>query len=142
MSVTDDPIYRSGPNPVHGVLLAGTIPLFLGTLLSDIAYWSTYQIQWSNFASWLNVGGLLFAGLALLCAILGLFRSDNRNRDSLVYILVLLATWILGFLNALFHARDAWAMMPAALILSVIVFLLALAATSVGFVCYRQRVIR
>lgn len=43
--------YRSTPNPLHATLLAGTVPLFLGALLSDIAYYRSYHIQWSNFAS-------------------------------------------------------------------------------------------
>src|SRR3546814_2173755 len=37
--------------PMHAILLAGTVPLFLGAMLSDIAYASSYQVQWTNFAS-------------------------------------------------------------------------------------------
>ena len=44
-------------HPLHAALLAGTVPLFLGALLNDIAYAKTYQIQWSNFASWLIAEG-------------------------------------------------------------------------------------
>ena len=40
-----------------------------------------------------------------------------------------LATWIVGFFNALMHARDAWASMPGGLVLSVITFVLACVAT-------------
>src|SRR3546814_1099584 len=65
-------------HPVHAVLLAGTVPLFLGTLLSDWAYWSTYEVQWINFASWLVVGALLFAGYALLWAVIDFFREIGR----------------------------------------------------------------
>ena len=61
-------------HPVHAVLLASTLPLFLGALLSDWAYSSTYQIQWTNFASWQVAGGLVFTGLALLWAIIDSFR--------------------------------------------------------------------
>jgi len=114
-------------HPLHAVLLAGTIPLFLGALLSDIAYAQGYQIQWINFASWLIVGGLVFGGFALLYAIVDLFRTERDGR-SVAYSLVLLATWILGFINALVHARDAWASMPTGLVLSVVVTLLACAA--------------
>ena len=53
-------------HPVHAVLLAGTVPLFLGAMLSDIAYSASYEIQWSNFASWLIVGGLVFGGAVRL----------------------------------------------------------------------------
>lgn len=117
---------------MHAVLLAGTIPLFLGAMLSDITYANTYHIQWSTFASWLIVGGLVFGGLALLWAVIDLFRVGSRRRRSLVYLLVLLLTWGLGFINALVHARDAWGSMPDGLVLSVIVTVLACVAAGIG----------
>jgi uncharacterized membrane protein len=112
--------------------LAGTIPLFLGVLLSDMAYASSHEIQWKNFASWLIVGGLVFGGFALLWAFIGLFRA-GRGRWSVLYFLLLLAVWVLGFINALVHAKDAWASMPESLILSAIVAALVLAANGFGF---------
>jgi uncharacterized membrane protein len=115
------------------VLLAGMLPLFLGALLSDYAYSSSFEIQWKNFSSWLIVGGLVFAGFTLLWALIELFRADRRASRPMLYFGVLLATWVLGFVNALVHAKDAWASMPAALVLSVIVALLAFAATWLGF---------
>ena len=133
MTVTADRTYPITLHPVHAILLAGTLPLFLGATLSDIAYATSYHIQWSNFASWLIAGALVFTGLALLCAIIGLFRTGRRDARALIYVLLLLATWVLGFINALVHARDAWAMMPTGLILSVIVTALACAATAAGF---------
>ena len=123
-------------HPVHAVLLAGTIPLFLGAMLSDIAYASSFQVQWTNFASWLIAGGLVFGGLALLCALAGLFRADRGRRRGL-YVVLLLATWILGFVNALIHAKDAWGSMPAGLVVSVVVTVMACAATWLGFVGLR-----
>jgi uncharacterized membrane protein len=128
-------------HPVHAALLAGTIPLFLGVLLSDIAYAASYEQQWKNFASWLIVGGLVFGGLALLWALLGLFRSDQRGGLSTLYFVLLLATWILGFVNALVHAKDAWATMPEGLILSATVAALAIAATAGGFLILRAEVL-
>jgi uncharacterized membrane protein len=109
------------------------LPLFLGGLLSDLAYSSSYQIEWSNFASWLIAGGLVFGGLALLWSIIDLVRADRRGGHLLLYTLLLIATWVLGFFNSLTHARDAWATMPTGLVLSVIVVLLALASTWIGF---------
>lgn len=133
MAVNDDRLVKSRLHPVHAMLLSGTIPLFLGGLLSDLAYSSSYQIMWSLFASWLIAGGLLFGGLALLWAIINLARADRRGHYSLLYTLLLLATWVVGFFNSLEHAKDAWAAMPLGLILSVIVVLLAIASTWVGF---------
>lgn len=129
MAVTADRTPRRGLHPIHAVLLAGTIPLFLGALLSDFAYSSSYEIQWNNFASWLIAGGLIFGGLVLLWAVVDLFRADRSGKKTLVYMLILLAGWGLGFINALIHARDAWASMPTGLVLSVIVTVLFCIAT-------------
>ena len=129
-----DRTYQSGLNPFHAILLAGTIPLFLGAAISDYAYSVSYQIQWSNFASWLIAGGLVVAGLALACAVVGLFlHADRRRKMPLVNLGLMLVTWILGFINALIHARDAWAMMPTGFILSIIVTLLACVTTWISF---------
>ena len=64
--------HAPGIHPVHAVFIAGTIPLFAGALLSDIAYFRTYHIQWQNFASWLIAGGLVLTGVALVFALFGL----------------------------------------------------------------------
>jgi len=129
---------QSALHPVHAVLLASSLPLFLGALLSDWAYLRSFQVQWTNFASWLNAGALIFVGAALLWGVIDLLRADNRNgRAGAVYVGLLLATFVLGFINALVHAKDAWATMPMGLILSVLVFLLALATAWLGFSAYR-----
>lgn len=133
MIAKHDRIERRGLHPIHGVFLSGTIPLFLGGLVSDLAYSSSYQVQWSHFASWLIAGGLIFGGFALVWAIINLFRADHRGANSVLYALLLLATWVVGFLNSLIHAKDAWAVMPMGLILSVIVVLLACVSTWIGF---------
>lgn len=125
--------YRRSIHPLHAILLAGAVPLFLGVLLNDIAYSSSYQIQWKNFASWLLVGALVFSGLALLWGIVDLFRAERRGSGPLLYVLLVLATWVVGFINALVHAKDAWASMPTGLVLSVIAAVLILAATWLGF---------
>ncbi len=120
-------------NPLHAVLLAGTVPLFLGVLLADLAYSSTYEIQWKNFASWLLVGGLVFAGFTLLFAVIDLIRITPRPGRLIIYAVILLVLWVLGFINALVHASDAWASMPSALVLAWIVALMSIAATWMGF---------
>jgi len=119
-------------HPLHLLLLAGTVPLFLGVLFADIAYFNTYEVQWKNFASWLLVGGLLFGGLTALWALIALVRVGWRVRRGVVYLLLLLAAFALGLVNAFVHAADAWASMPGGLILSAIVTALVLAATWMG----------
>lgn len=133
MTATTHQTYPTALHPIHAILLAGTVPLFLGALLSDYAYSATYFIQWSLFASWLIAGGLVFAGLALLCAVVGLFRADRRRGRFLAYFFLLLVVCVAGFFNALVHARDAWGAMPLGFTLSIVVAVLACVATGIGF---------
>ena len=138
MTDTTYPVYRTTPSPLHATLLAGTVPLFLGGLFSDIAYYKTYQIQWSNFAAWLIAGALVFCGLALLFALVNLVRAEHKAGRPVLYFLLLLATFVLGLINAFEHAKDAWAVMPSGLILSVIVTVLAIVSTWTGLTNLRS----
>ena len=131
-AATVSPTYRDRPGPLHAILLAGAVPLFLGAFLSDLAYFKSYQIQWSNFASWLIAGGLLFSGLALLFSLINLIRAEHKSGQPLVYFVLLLVTWVLGLVNAFQHAKDAWAVMPSGLVLSAIVCLLIVMTAWVG----------
>ena len=139
MAITIESRYSSAIHPLHAVFLAGTVFLFLGAALSDAAYASSYEIQWNNFASWLIVGGLVCAGVALLFAIADLIRPHRRAQGVIAYAALLLITWVICFFNALMHARDAWASMPGGLVLSVIVTVLACVATWFGFAMPRIR---
>lgn len=127
-------------HPLHAILLAFPLSLFLGALVSDIAYFRSYEIQWANFAAWLNAGGLLGGGLALLWALINLFRGAMYRRGrGLAYIIVLLAAWGVGFVNALVHAKDAWATMPEGLYLSAVATALALVAAWIGYSGFREK---
>ncbi|WP_367599512.1 DUF2231 domain-containing protein [Pseudomonas fulva] len=132
MTVSDPTLYRCRPGPLHALLLAGTVPLFLGAMISDIAYYNSYQIQWSNFAAWLIAGGLVFCGLALLFALANLISARRKAGRPILYFLLLLVTWVLGLVNAFEHAKDAWAVMPSGLVLSVIVTVLAVVTAWLG----------
>ncbi len=132
MTTSTQLAYRHRPGPLHAIFLAGTVPLFLGALLSDIAYYQSYQIQWSNFAAWLIAGGLLFCGLALVFALINLIRAEHKGGRAVLYFLLLLVTWVLGLVNAFEHAKDAWAVMPTGLVMSVVVTVLSLVAAWIG----------
>jgi len=131
IAVVDRPPQRP-LHPVHAFFLAATVTLYLGALLSDLAYAMSYQVQWTNFASWLIAAGLLFGGVVLVFALVGLRHAYRRGRRNLLYAFIVLATWVLSFINALMHAKDAWGVMPEGLILSAIVFLLICVAAWMG----------
>lgn len=125
-------------HPLHAILLAFPFPLFLGALLSDLAYWASFQVQWANFSSWLIAGGLLVGAFVLLWALVNLFRRGAaRKRRPALYFVMLLAMWVLGLINAFVHAKDAWATMPEGLYLSAITTLLALVAAWIGYSGFR-----
>lgn len=119
-------------HPLFAFLLSAAVPLFAGALLSDITYGNSAEPQWANFASWLLVGAEVFTGLALLWALIALIFVRPRWGWVLLCFVLLLATFILGLIDNFHHARDAWAIMPAAPILSGITALLALLACAVG----------
>ena len=124
--------YAIAIHPVHATLLVAAVPLFLGGLLSDLAYSSNYQIQWSNFAAWLLAGAMVFTGFAFLWSVIDLVRTRSRGTGRILYTLALAAVFVVGLIDSFVHARDAWAVMPAGLALSVIVTLLAVGATWLG----------
>lgn len=58
---------RSGGtiHPVHTVLLASSLLLFLGAFPSDWDYYSTLAAQWIDFAVWTNTGAMVLLGATL-----------------------------------------------------------------------------
>jgi uncharacterized membrane protein len=140
VSATFAPALLRPLHPLHAILLAFPLPLFLGALLSDLAYWKSFHVQWANFSSWLIAGGLLVGGFVLLWALIDLVRSGTaRRRRAAIYFVVLLAMWVLGLVNAFVHGKDAFAIMPEALYLSAVVTLLALVSAWMGYSGYQSR---
>ena len=125
---------------MHALLVFSAFSLFLGALLSNWAYWASEQVQWTNFASWLTAGGLVFTGLALAWALLEhLLRRGGRGAHRWLYVLGLAACCVVGLLNSLVLAKDGWAAMPTALWLSGLVLLLITATGGLGVATLRSR---
>ena len=113
---------------LHGVFLAFPVALFSGGVAADMAYLRTAEMQWTNFSAWLNAFGLVFGGVVVLFALLGLIFARGKGWG-LIYFLVVAAMWIVGFVNAFKHSQDAWSSVGTlGLILSIITALLALIA--------------
>lgn len=117
-------------NPLAAMIFASPFSLFLGAVLCNWAYASTYQIQWTNFASWLVAGGLVFVGAALAWALVKALL--HRSKLNWIVVILAAATFVAGLLTALVLARDAWAAMPESQILCVLTLVLATAANWVA----------
>lgn len=137
MAVTAAASRPTAIHPLYAFLVAGAVPLFLGGLLSDLAYGSSAEIQWSNFAAWLLVGAMVFTGCALVWAFIALLRTGARRGRPLLSFVLLLALFAVGLIDSFVHARDAWAIMPAAPILSAIATALAALAAVAGLATLR-----
>jgi len=133
MLTATDPNPHARLHPAIAIPVAGMLPLFLGAVLSDWAYLRSEQVQWINFAAWLNAGAMVITGVALAATLVVGLMSRGSWRVWRISLALLAATFIIGLLAAFAHARDAFATMPDALVLSVIALLLALAATWVEF---------
>jgi uncharacterized membrane protein len=131
-------VYREPIHPLHAIFLAFPLPLYLSAWLSDLVYTKSFQVQWLNFSQWVMVGALLLGGFALLWSLVDLVRSRPADKGRhATYFVLLLVTFVLGFINELIHAKDAFATMPAGLYMSFIVTLFALGASWIGYSGFR-----
>ena len=105
------------------------IVCFVGTLVTDIAYWATANMQWANFSAWLLTIGLIasvFAGLAGAVDFLG-NRAIRRLRPAWIHLAGNVVALALSLVNILVHSRDAYtSVVPTGLILSALVVLILL----------------
>jgi uncharacterized membrane protein len=99
--------------------------LFAGVLIFDIIYFKTGYILWVKGAAWLVTFGLLFAiipqliNLALVWFGKRRVRSSNQVLNFWLNVVAIVAALI----NAFVHSRDAYAVMPAGVWLSVVTVL-------------------
>jgi uncharacterized membrane protein len=96
--------------------------LFVGTLIFDIIYAITDNVFWGKGAAWLVTVGLFFAiipRLINLCHVWVASRYPVTRIEKLDFWLNLLGI-VAAIVNAFVHSRDAYAMVPLNVILSVI----------------------
>lgn len=127
-------------HPVHGLLSAFPLAFFTGALVTDIAYAATAQMQWANFSVWLIAAGVAMGVLAAIAGIVDALVNRRhraharRSARSWPHSLGTLAMMVLAVVNGFIHSRDAWtSVVPAGLILSAIVAVLAIVTSWMGF---------
>lgn len=130
---------RSYGLPLHPIVLGLPFACFFAGMLTDIAYFQTYDIAWKNFSDWLIAGGMVLGALGAIVGIVDLLRPTVRAHRLLApYAIVYAVAMLLALLNNFIHSRDAFGAMPAGLILSVLTVLVLTAASVLGALLLRQ----
>lgn len=112
-----------GGQPIYSTLVQFPVVCFTLTLLTDIAYWRTFNLMWQNFSSWLLFAGLVFGALAVIVGIIdfAVRPAIRANRPAWPHVIGSVVVLVLALLNSLVHAGDGWtAIVPWGLTLSVI----------------------
>ncbi|MGE0213867.1 MAG: DUF2231 domain-containing protein [Parvibaculaceae bacterium] len=125
------PAPRYSARAILPMIVPFPVVCFIGTLLTDIAYWRTAEMQWTNFSAWLLAAGMLVSVLAVIAALVDLARKDlvPWRKPEWAYLVPLLVAMAISFVNSLIHTRDAWtSVVPTGLWLSaacVVVLIIA-----------------
>jgi len=124
----------SGPSRATVALYELFNPLptgfFAAAWIFDILYIKTFQIMWTDAASWLIAIGLLIAIIPRLIHLVQVFvtqRHRTSGAEKFHFWLWLVAI-VLAIFNAFVHSRDAYAVVPSGVILSTAVVILLLIA--------------
>ena len=135
---------RIGGHPIHPMLVSIPIACFVLTLLSDLAYAATANMQWANMSVWLLTVGLVVSIFVVLAGLIDFFgdRRIPRLRDAWIHGLGNALALIIAIINAFVHSRDAWtSVVPLGLLLSFLtVAILACTAWFGGELVYRHGV--
>ena len=130
--------------PIHPMLVPFPIVCFIGTLLTDIAYWRTAELMWADFSAWLVTAGVLLGVLAASAGFIDFLgnRMIRGERTAWIHMLGNGLAWILSVINAFVHTHDAWtSVVPTGLILSAVVVLILLVTGWAGWsLVYRHGV--
>ena len=122
--------------PVYATLVQFPAVCFVGTLLTDLAYWRTTNVIWETFSIWLLTIGCIVAAFAAIAGLIVwlVHRHVRRVRFAALHVATSIAALVLAILNAFVHSRDGYvAVVPQGLALSIAVFVLMLLATVFGW---------
>lgn len=130
MTVLHSPPAASNAYPYSALFVPFPFVCFTLTLLTDILYWRTANVMWSNFSDWLLFFGLVMGALAIIAGLVDFLRPATRAlRPSLASVVAFIAVLALALLNSLIHAGDGWtAIVPYGLLASAVTLLVMIAA--------------
>jgi uncharacterized membrane protein len=131
-------------HPIHPMLVPFPIACFAGTLVTDIAYTATGEVQWANFSSWLLTAGLIISIFAVIAGATD-FLGERRIRalkHAWIHGIGNAVALILSIWNAFVHTHDGYTgVWPTGLTLSaVVVAILVVTGWQGGSLVYRHGV--
>jgi len=106
---------------LYGLLNPIPFGCFVAALIFDILYSDSAEILWDKGAAWLIVFGLLFAVVPRLVNLTQVWvtsRQTATRTEKLDFWLNLFAI-VAAIFNAFVHSRDAYAVVPTGLWLSI-----------------------
>jgi uncharacterized membrane protein len=121
MSLRPEPRRSIVAESIYGLLNPIPFGCFVAALIFDVIYSETAVMLWDKGAAWLIVFGLLFAVVPRLVNLMQVWVTSRRTAtrtDKLDFWLNLLAI-VVAIVNAFVHSRDAYAVVPTGLWLSV-----------------------
>jgi uncharacterized membrane protein len=138
------PTAQIARHPIHPMLVPFPIVCFVGTLITDLAYWFTEEVMWADFSAWLVTVGVITGFLAAIAGLID-FLGNRRVRaqaPAWPHVIGNAIVLVLATLNMLVHSRDAWtSVVPTGLILSAVVVLILLFTGWMGWsMVYRHHV--
>jgi uncharacterized membrane protein len=135
---------RIAGHPLHVMLVPIPITCFVGTLVTDIVYAFTANMQWANMSAWMLTIGLIVALFAVIAGLIDFLGEAKIRNLRAIYIHAIgnAIALILAIFNAFIHSRDAYtSVVPTGLILSFCtVLILAVTGWQGWSLVYRHRV--
>ena len=121
MSLRPEPRRSIVAESIYGLLNPIPFGCFVAALIFDIIYSETAVMLWDKAAAWLIVCGLLFAVVPRLVNLAQVWVTSGQTAtrtDKLDFWLNLVAI-VVAIVNAFVHSRDAYAVVPTGIWLSV-----------------------
>jgi uncharacterized membrane protein len=122
-------------HPIHPMLVPFPIVCFTLALVTDIIYWRTSNLMWTEFSAWLLLVGIVFGAVAALFGMIDFLasREIRARRPAWPHAIGNVAVLVLAFFNNLVHAADGWtSVVPWGLTLSALTVLVMLVTGWLG----------
>jgi uncharacterized membrane protein len=116
-------------HPIHVMLVPFPIACFVGTLVTDIAYWRSANMMWANMSAWLLAVGLVIAVFAVIAGLIDFLASRGVRslRAAWIHGIGNVVVILVAIANSFIHSRDAYtSVVPTGLALSALTVLLLL----------------